>query len=205
MSIIQQHTSASLSDAWRTINIDALDPESSQNFDISTLHPSLPEVGEPEVRQLNGQIRQLLRGGDAEGALRGCLESPVYNGSDATKDAHMQTVIEVLQSIKASEMTPMLQRIYGSEGGSDCLDVLMKYLYKGMSGGSAGGGPRTPSRNSSNITPQTTGFSQMGGRPGGANESTGSAMSVLLSWHEKVVDVAGMGSIGRCMTDRRRV
>jgi len=38
-------------------------------------------------------------------------------------------VIEVLQSIKASDMTPMLQHIYGSEGGSECLDVLMKYLY----------------------------------------------------------------------------
>lgn len=41
----------------------------------------------------------------------------------------MQTVVEVLQSIKASEMTPMLQRIYGSEGGSELLDVLTKYLY----------------------------------------------------------------------------
>lgn len=45
------------------------------------------------------------------------------------QDAHLQTVVEVLQSIKASEMTPMLQRIYGSEGGSELLDVLMKYLW----------------------------------------------------------------------------
>lgn len=44
------------------------------------------------------------------------------------QDAHLQTVVEVLQSIKASEMTPMLQRIYGSEGGNELLDVLMKYL-----------------------------------------------------------------------------
>lgn len=40
----------------------------------------------------------------------------------------MQTVVEVLQSIKASEMTPMLQRIYQGDGGSELLDVLMKYL-----------------------------------------------------------------------------
>lgn len=85
MSIIQQHTSSTLSDAWRTINIDALDPDAPQNFDVSTLHPPLPEIDEAEVRQLNGQVRQLLRGGDPEGALRGCLESPVYNGSDAAK------------------------------------------------------------------------------------------------------------------------
>ena len=69
-------------------------------------------------------------------------------------------------------------------------------------GGAAGAGGRsTPSR----LTPQPTGFSQIGSRPGASGESTGSAMSVLLSWHEKVVDVAGLGSIGRCMTDRRRV
>ncbi|KAK7740096.1 hypothetical protein SLS63_001296 [Diaporthe eres] len=201
MSIIQQHTSASLSDAWRTINIDALQEDSSVNFDTSTLHPPLPEIGEAEVRSLAGQVRQLLRGGDAEGALRGCLEMPVYNGNDLAKDAHLQTVVEVLQSIKASEMTPMLQRIYQGDGGSELLDVLMKYLYKGMASTPGGSAPRTPTR----VTPQATGFSQVGGRPGAANESAGAGMSVLLSWHEKVVDVAGLGCIGRTMTDWRRV
>ena len=76
----------------------------------------------------------------------------------------------------------------------------------GGTGAGAGAGPRTPSsRTPSHLTPQPTGFSQIGSRPGASSESTGSAMSVLLSWHEKVVDVAGLGSIGRCMTDRRRV
>ncbi|KAJ1325144.1 Arp2/3 protein complex [Microdochium nivale] len=200
MSIIQQHTTDSLSDAWRTVNVDALDPDSSLNFDTSTLHPPLPELSEDDVRQLNGQVRQLLRGGDAEGALRGSLETPVYNGSDAAKDAHLHTVVEVLQSIKASDMTPMLQRIYGSEGGSELLDVLMKYLYKGMAGGSSGKTqPRQPSAASG------SGFSQASGRPSAMGESGGAAMSVLLSWHEKVVDVAGLGSVGRCMTDWRKV
>ncbi|EGY19971.1 Actin-related protein 2/3 complex subunit 5-C like [Verticillium longisporum] len=202
MSIIQQHTSASLGDQWRTINIDALEEDSPYNFDTSTLHPPQPEVSEAEVRGLAGQVRQLLRGGDPEGALRGCLEFPVYNGPDAAKDAHLQTITEVLQSIKASEMTPLLKSIYGSPGGAELLDVLMKYIYKGM--GAAA--PPVRSAGSSAVTPQATGFSQIGGgRPGAANESVGAAMSVLLSWHEKVVDVAGLGSIGRTMTDWRRV
>ncbi|KAL2175287.1 actin-related protein 2/3 complex subunit 5 [Thermothelomyces heterothallicus CBS 202.75] len=206
MSIIREHTQATLTDAWRTINIDALQEDSSVNFDTSTLRPPLPEVSEAEVRQLTSQVRQLLRGGDAEGALRGCLESPVYAGSDAAREAALQTVVEVLQSIKASEMTPMLQRIYASPGGSECLDVLMKYLYKGMesassSSPSASSAPRTPTR----VTPQPTGFSQIIPRPGASSESTGAAMSVLLSWHEKVVEVAGLGCIGRVMTDWRRV
>ncbi|KAL6855221.1 hypothetical protein ACO1O0_006360 [Amphichorda felina] len=198
MSIIQQHTSASLSDAWRTINIDALTEDSSVNFDTSTLHPPQPEITEPEVRQLSGQVRQLLRGGDAEGALRGCLDMPVYNGADTAKEAQLQTIVEVLQSIKASEMSPLLKNIYASEGGSEALDVLMKYIYKGMGAGSPA------SRSPSNVTPQSTGFSQVGGRPG-STEPTAAAMSVLLSWHEKVVEVAGLGCIGRTMTDWRRV
>lgn len=72
-----------------------------------------------------------------------------------------------------------------------------------MAGGSASsGGLRTPTRN---LTPQATGFSQIGNRPGTTNESTGAGMSVLLSWHEKAVEVAGLGSIQRCMTDWRKV
>jgi actin related protein 2/3 complex subunit 5 len=86
MSIIQQHTSASLSENWRTINIDALDPESSINFDVSTLVPALPDVSEAEVRSIASQVRQLLRGGDSEGALRGALESaPVGAREEAVK------------------------------------------------------------------------------------------------------------------------
>lgn len=85
MSIIQQHTSASLSDGWRTIDIDALTEDSSVNFDTTTLQTQQPEISDAEVKQLAGQVRQLLRGGDAEGALRGCLETPVYNGAESAK------------------------------------------------------------------------------------------------------------------------
>lgn len=41
---------------------------------------------------------------------------------------HLATVVETLQSIKQSDMSPMLSRIYESEGGPELLDVLMKYL-----------------------------------------------------------------------------
>lgn len=63
--------------------------------------------------------------------------------------------------------------------------MLMKYLYKGMAQGapSANAGTSTGNRN---VTPQATGFSQHGGRSFGGAEGGGQAMSVLLSWHEKV-------------------
>jgi actin related protein 2/3 complex subunit 5 len=135
MSIIREHTQATLTDAWRTINIDLLQEDSSVNFDTSTLRPpgSVPDVSEADVRAVTARARQLLRSGDAEGALRACLESPVYdNGganTDAVRDAALQTVVEVLQSIKASDMTGVLRAIYDSPGGSELVDVLMKYLY----------------------------------------------------------------------------
>ena len=64
-------------------------------------------------------------------------------------------------------------------------------------GGGRGGGGGA-------LQPQQTGFSQMGGRPGGG-EGGGQAMSVLLSWHERIVEVAGLGGVVRVMSDRRVV
>ena len=44
------------------------------------------------------------------------------------QEIHLATVIETLQSIKQADMSPMLSRIFASEGGPESLDVLMKYL-----------------------------------------------------------------------------
>lgn len=70
---------------WRTINVDLLDPESPANFDISSLLPSIPSVSASEVQTLSSQIKQLLRGGDSEGALRGALENAPYGGDAQAK------------------------------------------------------------------------------------------------------------------------
>ncbi|KAL9021827.1 MAG: hypothetical protein Q9185_000954 [Variospora sp. 1 TL-2023] len=228
---------------WRTINIDLLDPESPANFSTTSLAPALASVSASEVQSLSSQIKQLLRGGDSEGALRGALENPPYGGDAAAKvstgtfrcvttsrhpcdgntlcgtfqggsaeditthskltsraaqEVHLATVVEILQSIKQSEMSPMLSRIYGSDGGVEVLDVLMKYLYKGMSHAS-----QPSSASTRSMSPQSTGFSQIHSRGGG--EGGGQAMSVLLSWHEKLVEIAGPGSIVRVMSDRRTV
>ncbi|USP78661.1 hypothetical protein yc1106_05935 [Curvularia clavata] len=181
---------------WRTINIDALDPDSPANFDLSSLAPAVTPVSTADVQNNASQIRQLLRGGDNEGALQSALENPPYGADDKGKEAHLAVVIEILQSIRQSDMSPILSRIYSAPGGTEALDVLMKYIYKGMAQSNPAGMAR-------NITPQPTGFSQIHARGGG--EGGGQAMSVLLSWHEKLVDIAGPGSIVRVMADRRTV
>ena len=70
---------------WRTINIDALDPDSPANFDLKTLTPAVTPVSTADVQNLASQIRQLLRGGDSEGALRGALETVPYDADDRGK------------------------------------------------------------------------------------------------------------------------
>lgn len=70
---------------WRTINIDLLDPESSANFSTASLLPAHPAVSTSEVQTFSGQIKQLLRGGDSEGALRGALENVPYGGDPGAK------------------------------------------------------------------------------------------------------------------------
>ena len=72
--------------------------------------------------------------------------------------------------------------------------------YKGMSHSS-----QPTAASSRTISPQPTGFSQIHSISRGGGEGGGQAMSVLLSWHEKLVEIAGPGSIIRVMTDRRTV
>lgn len=84
-------------------------------------------------------------------------------------------------------MTPLLQRIYQSEGGSEVCDTLMKYLYKGMAHTPPSSQQQNSTGGNRNVTPQATGgFTQASGRSFGGAEGGGQAMSVLLSWHEKV-------------------
>jgi len=82
--------------------------------------------------------------------------------------------------------------MYQSDGGSELCDTLMKYLYKGMGQGS----PTTSNAAGKNITPQATGFSQASGRNFGGAEGGGQAMSVFLSWHEKVSPVYSSANHG---------
>lgn len=70
---------------WRTINIDIYDPESPANFSTASLQPAVIPVTASEVQALASQIRQLLRSGDSEGALKGALENAPYGGDEATK------------------------------------------------------------------------------------------------------------------------
>ncbi len=44
------------------------------------------------------------------------------------QETYAAAVVEILQSIRQSDMTPLLSKIFQSDGGAELLDVLMKYL-----------------------------------------------------------------------------
>ncbi|GAD96696.1 Arp2/3 complex subunit Arc16, putative [Paecilomyces variotii No. 5] len=189
---------------YRTINVDVLDPESSINFPMETLLPgNLPQpTTSSAAASVATQVRQMLRGGDPEGALSYVLDTAPLGGDDRAKEVHLATIIEVLQGIRQGEMTRILEAVCSGEGGSERADCLMKYLYKGMAGQPGSSGAQSPARKT--VSPQSTGFSQIQARNLGEGGG-GQQMSVLLSWHEKLVDITGTGSIVRVMTDRRTV
>ncbi len=75
-------------------------------------------------------VRTMCRSFEEDGALRlAVVDSDRLLTSFALQDIHLATVTEILQTIRQSDMSPLLSRIYQSEGGTELLDVLMKYLY----------------------------------------------------------------------------
>ncbi|PYI13814.1 putative Arp2/3 complex subunit Arc16 [Aspergillus japonicus CBS 114.51] len=188
---------------YRTINIDVLDPDASINFPMDTLLPAtLPAATTSSAAAaVAGEVRQLLRGGDPAAALRHVLATAPLGGDERAKEVHLAAVTEVLQGIRQAEVSRVLEEVCaGADGGAERADCLMKYLYKGMASPVAGGA-QSPRKS---VSPQSTGFSQIQGRNLGEGGG-GQQMSVLLSWHEKLVELVGTGSIVRVMTDRRTV
>ncbi|KAL4820876.1 actin-related protein 2/3 complex subunit 5 [Aspergillus spinulosporus] len=188
---------------YRTINIDALDPDSPQNFPLTTLLPSTlpPPQSSSDAANTATQVRQLLRSGDPAAALIHVLDTAPLGGDEGAKQVHLATVIDVLQGIRQGEMGRVLQAVLDGPGGVERGDCLMKYLYKGMGAGGPSNGAQSPRKS---VSPQSTGFSQIQARNLGEGGG-GQQMSVLLNWHEKLVELTGTGSIVRVMTDRRTV
>jgi actin related protein 2/3 complex, subunit 5 len=116
---------------YRTINIDVLDPESSINFPMDSLLPSNlpPPTNAGATASVASQVRQLLRGGDPESALRHVLDTAPLGGDSQAKDVHLATVVEVLQGIRQNEMTKILEGVCSGEGGVERADCLMKYMF----------------------------------------------------------------------------
>jgi actin related protein 2/3 complex subunit 5 len=70
---------------WRTIDVDALDPDAPANFDVAALAPAVAAPSAADAQAATAHVRQALRGGDAEGALRDALALAPFGGDERGK------------------------------------------------------------------------------------------------------------------------
>ncbi|KAG0083676.1 hypothetical protein BGZ92_010563 [Podila epicladia] len=117
--------------SFRKIDIDALEEDAfnQDELDFQEIGECLPrhEV-EAQVNSRAQDVRSLLQRGNTSAALSKALENPPYGKDlDAAKARNIQTVMDVLSSIKLIEAPQMVKALTPEEQ-----DVLMKYLYAGM-------------------------------------------------------------------------
>ncbi|KAK9235327.1 actin-related protein 2/3 complex subunit 5 [Lipomyces kononenkoae] len=115
---------------FRRIDVDALDPENiiEPEFLVPPSIANLPPLGVAEIQSVGQYIRGLLSRGDHVGALQAALDQPPYSSTQEIKNIHLATVLELLSTIKSSDMGWVVEKLT-----SEQRDTLIKYLYKGMS------------------------------------------------------------------------
>ncbi|RPA74539.1 Arp2/3 complex 16 kDa subunit ARPC5 [Ascobolus immersus RN42] len=220
---------------WREIDIDKFDPERQYPEELITPGNPLPQAAQLQAIQqhiegTHRQLQQNLSRGQKVEALRFALETApygidksqpevqetgyVYEDEVKAKKAlepsmkikHLQAVLEILSSIRSTEMNDTLQQLYEGDNGVELVDTLLKYIYRGM-------GVRAPIKRRTEYAHKE--WYKLSSEEQQAIERAEAVRdleegvvvnhSVLLSWHEKVVGVAGEGAIVRVMSDRRTV
>ncbi|CCX29740.1 actin-related protein 2/3 complex subunit 5 [Pyronema domesticum] len=199
----------------RLIDVDAIQERQRKEAEEPTA-PEYPPVALRDVEAVRSACLSDVQGDRKYAALERVLVTPPYGGDDAAKDRYLEIFLEVLNSVKSAEVDQILSTLsqkpasQDSPSGVELMDVLMKYIYKGMgrlNNSASNAGVASP------VSTHATGASTMSGLVSGMStfgignrpSKDDSGMSVLLGWHEKVVNIAGHASIIRVMTDRRTV
>ncbi|CDO58082.1 hypothetical protein DV451_001682 [Geotrichum candidum] len=110
---------------FRKLNVDQYDP--SKHLSIQDLLPELPPVSDADIKARATEVRSLLSSGDYSRALAVSLSDPPYGGSEDIKNVNLQTVLDVLATIRSNNITPTVQSL-----STEQRDILIKYIYKGM-------------------------------------------------------------------------
>eukprot|EP01113_Clastostelium_recurvatum_P039187 TRINITY_DN595_c0_g1_i1.p1 TRINITY_DN595_c0_g1~~TRINITY_DN595_c0_g1_i1.p1 ORF type:complete len:160 (-),score=49.87 TRINITY_DN595_c0_g1_i1:88-513(-) len=86
---------------------------------------------ESEIKQRTSDITKMLNTGKALEALPLALTDPPVNSKSADiKDMNTQIVLQVLNTIKEAQVDGAVNAL-----NDDQLDVLMKYVYRGLANG----------------------------------------------------------------------
>ncbi|ODV87452.1 hypothetical protein CANARDRAFT_229983 [[Candida] arabinofermentans NRRL YB-2248] len=110
-------------DDWRRIDIDQYDPEAQYEADDLNLPAYTLQDIEPKLSELRTQLSR----GSAIQALKLGLDDPPYGSAPNVKSAYLLSVLEILQTIKQSEISGLVKEL-----DLDEIDVLVKFLYSLM-------------------------------------------------------------------------
>ncbi|GAA98973.1 uncharacterized protein L969DRAFT_95648 [Mixia osmundae IAM 14324] len=171
--------------AFRRIDVDAFDDDRVEESDLYDAYPYSPQESASLAKRKERDIRALLQKGDYTSSLVTVLNEPPYGPEHAdAKTTSLACILLILSQVRSTEIAKTIKTLSPEQQ-----DTLMKYLYKGMS---------EPEDSSSG------GAMYGAGAPVG-NIIPGNSCAVLLSWHEKLTEIAGTGCIVRVMSDHRRV
>lgn len=114
-----------MSVSFRQVDIDRLDPDSPVNF-----HPEVIESGVTlqDIQGISHEVKAALGGGNGSKALKIAVKTPPYGSDEAVKDAALEVVLQVLSSMRISEIDAAVKNLNSTEQ-----TVLVKYLYKASS------------------------------------------------------------------------
>lgn len=113
---------------WRRIDIDAFDPESGRLTEEDLKPPYATQEGLQELQPKISQLRSAATSGDFASAVQLATSDPPYNSDDATKLQYFSAVLEVLTQVRQAEIINIVKQLSPKQQ-----EVLIKYLYKGMS------------------------------------------------------------------------
>ncbi|KAL9710736.1 arp2/3 complex subunit [Leucoagaricus gongylophorus] len=117
-----------MSTSFRKIDIDQYDEEVLNDEDLYEVDSRDPDQVLEEARQRQAAVRSALAKNNTAEALEAILENAPYGPNvDEAKQITLTTLLTILNSTKAAEITPAIKSL-----SPDAQDTLMKYIYKGM-------------------------------------------------------------------------
>ncbi|SCU80001.1 LAFA_0B06942g1_1 [Lachancea sp. 'fantastica'] len=113
---------------WRRIDIDAFDPDSGRLVPEDLTPPNLKPVNAGEIESKISQLRSAATSGDFSTALQLVTNDPPYSADETTKSRYFEAVLSALTQVRQAEIANLVKQLSPAQ-----TDVLIKYLYKGMS------------------------------------------------------------------------
>lgn len=113
---------------WRRIDIDAYDPESGR-LTVDDLKPPYSHLLTlQELQPAIQQLRAYAASGDFVSAVQVFTSEPPYSADEQAKSQYFFGVLEVLTQVRQADIANIIKQLDAKQQ-----DVLVKYLYKGMS------------------------------------------------------------------------